>query len=492
MARRRLLLSSANLIVTIVLLGVLFIMVNFVASRRYARWDLTRQKITALSDRTRQVVKSLTEPVSVIVFYQPDHRLYTLVNDLLEEYGRLTDRIRIERVDPQQDVARARQLVKEFDIDVTNPEALNLDILKSGLPAAQIAASRDTAQAGNRHKYLSDNDLAEYDYEATGMGGEPRVKSFKGEDAFTSALISITQAQTPLVWFTTGHGEKSIESGEQAGLSDLKKHLEQQNLSIQPVTLLEHTEIAPEVKLIVIAGPTRRFTENEVQQLQAYLDKGGRLFALLDPLDDTGLDGLLERWGIRLDQDIVVDPARQLPFVSAANLFITSYTQHPIVEKMKMLMTLFPLARSIRATDQVPQGVLVTPLALTSESGWGETQTDVETFKFDQEKDLKGPISIAVAAERSGTPPTRLVVVGDSDFIINAQLGNVGNRDLLLGAVYWLMQQEQLIGIGPKTLESIRLNLTARQLNGLFWFSFFSVPLAFILLGVAMWWLRRQ
>lgn len=464
-------LSSLNLLTTLVLLAVLCLMVNYLASRRYGRWDLTRQHVTALSEKTLQTLKALKEPVSVVVFYQPSHRLYELMKDQLAEYERASSKLTVEYVDPEQDIARARQLAQQFAI-----EELNVVVF----------------QAGTRHKYLSDTELADYDYSAAGFGGEPRVKAFKGEEAFTSAILSVTQAQSPLLWVVTGHGEKSVEDQEPTGLSDVKRYLEQQNLSLQAVTLLERTSIPEDVKAVAIAGPTRRFTDTEVALLQTYLERGGRLLVLVDPLIDSGLDSLLERWGVTLGLDIVVDPSRQLPFVSAANLFVTTYSQHPIVEKMKTLMTLFPLARSVRPVASPPEGLRVTPLALTSKDGWGETQTDSETFQFDAAQDLKGPVSIAVAAERAGTPPTRLVVIGDSDFLVNAQLGNVGNRDLLLGVVFWLTEQEQLIGIGPKPIESIKLNLTGHQLVGVFWFSFLTLPIAFGLAGVGMWWLRRR
>ena len=470
------LLSSVNLLTTLMLLGALFIMVNFIASRRYARLDLSRQKITALSEKTRQTLRALKAPLSVIVFYQPSHRLYELVNDTLEEYARACPQIRIERVDPQQDVARARQLIKTFEIDVSSPEALNLVIF----------------QHGGHHKYLSDTSLAEYDYDSMGLGTEPRVKAFKGEDAFTSAIISVTQETSPLVWCVTGHGEKALESTEPEGWSDAKKTLEQQNMTLKTVTLLERTEIPAEVKLLIIPGPTRRLTDSELALLQTYVDRGGRVLALIDPLDNTGLDGLLERWGIRLGLDIVVDPAHQLPFVSAANLFVTTYTQHPIVQKMKTLMTLFPLARSVSPVKPAPEGLQVTPLALTSEAGWGETKTSDERFQFNPGEDVKGPVSIAVACERPAPRRARLVVIGDSDFAVNAQLANVGNRDLLLGAVYWLIEQEQLIGIGPKPLESLKLHLTSQQLSGVSWFSFLALPMTFGVLGAGVWLLRRQ
>jgi len=171
---------------------------------------------------------------------------------------------------------------------------------------------------------------------------------------------------------------------------------------------------------------------------------------------------------------------------------VTTYTEHPIVRKMKTLVTLFPLARSVRPASPAPEGFTVNGLALTTSAGWGETTTSSETFQFNEGQDLKGPVPIAAASERNAPARTRLVVIGDSDFAINAQLGNVGNQDFLLGAVHWLIEQEQLIGIGPKALDAIRLHLTGGQLTGVFWFSFLALPMGCALLGVGMWFLRRQ
>lgn len=477
--------ASLNVVTVLGLLGVLFIMVNFIASRRYARWDCSRGQLTALSEKTAQTLKTLTEPLTITVFYQPNHPLYELIRDQLKEYERASPEVKVEYVDPDQDIARAQQLVREFEINVTSPEALNQVIFTSG----------------TRHKYLSDTELAEFDYSAAGLGGGPRIKAFKGEEAFTGAIISVTQTASPLVWCTDGHGEKSLDAQEPFGLSDLKRALEQQNMAVKTASLLSQESIPADVRLVVIPGPTHRFTDVEVGFLQTYLERGGSCLLLVDPLADTGLEGFLERWGVSLKPDVVVDPSRKLPFVSAANLLVMTYTQHPIVEKMRTLITLFPLARSVQPVTPTPDGVTVSPLALTSEDGWGETQTGVETFQFNEGEDLKGPVSIAVAAERlpatlpeqAGSPPlrTRLVVIGDSDFVINAQLGNAGNKDFLLGAVHWLIEQEQLIGISPKTLESIKLTLTGGQLTGIFWLSFLVLPLACILLGIGMWWLRR-
>ena len=226
--------------------------------------------------------------------------------------------------------------------------------------------------------------------------------------------------------------------------------------------------------------------------LSAYLDEGGRLLALVDPMMDTGLDGLLSKWGIELGHDIVVDPARQLPFLSAANVFVTTYTQHPIVERMQTFMTLFPLARSASPTKPPRACISATALAMTSEQGWGETRMQAKPFQFTRGEDTPGPVSIAVASERAGPIPSRVVAVGDSDFVADVQLSNAGNEDFAMGALHWLVDQPQLIGIGPKSLESIKLSLSGRQMTGIFWLNFAAVPSVFMFLGLGMWLLRRR
>ena len=478
---RRTLVSSGNFIVVLVLLGVLFIMVNYVSSRRYARWDFTEQRLSALSDQTIQTLRTLEEPLTIIVFYQTTHRLYGLVNDLLKEYERFSPHLRIERVDPEQDIAKARLLASEYNI-----EDLNLIVLKSG----------------SRTKYLSDAELADFDYTALRTGSPPRLTAFKGEDAVTSAIISVTRMEAPLVWFTSGHGEKALDDEDPMGLSELNAVLARQDFTLETVTLVEREEIPDHVTLVVIAGPTHQFVDHEDALLQSYLERGGKLLVLIDPLKETGLAGLLQRWGIVVGNDVVVDPSQQLPFVSAANLLVTTYTQHPIVAKMKTLVTLYPLARSMQPTIPAPDGLTITSLALTTSGGWGETTIDVETFVFNDEEDLVGPVPIAVAVEQTApdtpqdpgeAPPplARIVAIGDSDFIANSQLTNVGNRDMLLGATNWLIEQEELIGIGPKSIDTIKLSLTSAQLTQLRWFSFLAMPLLCGVMGGAVWWRRR-
>jgi len=472
MARLKRLLASGNLLATLALLGILFIMVNYVSSRRYARWDVSRQQLSVLSDRTLQVLQHLEEPVHAVVFYQPSHRLYMLIKDMLSEYQRFAPALTVEFVDPQRDFARAQQLVAQYEIEIAN---------------VVVFAS------GSQHQHVSDDQLADYDYSSVAAAGEPRLRAFTGEDAFTSALLGVTQTDQSLAWFTYGHGEKSMDRSGPDGLSEFQRYLEQQNLRVEAVNLVERDAIDPEVKLIIIPGPTHQLLDRELDLLRQYLSGTGRVLILLDPLTETALEPFLSEWGIAAGDNVVVDPTRQLLFGSAADLIISEYeTQHPIAEKLQDVMTMYPLARSVQAAEEVPEGIIVTPLVLTSETGWGESNPLDAQFTRTDGEDLLGPVAIAAAAERYGPEPARLVVFGDSDFLANAHLSQLGNRDLALSAVYWLIEQERLIGIGPKTIETIQLQLTGSELRHLFWFSLLTMPLVCGVLGFGMWWRRRK
>jgi ABC-type uncharacterized transport system involved in gliding motility auxiliary subunit len=123
---------------------------------------------------------------------------------------------------------------------------------------------------------------------------------------------------------------------------------------------------------------------------------------------------------------------------------------------------------------------------------------DEETFRFDEE-DMKGPVSIGVAVEANpektaGKPiqNVRIVVIGDSDFIANGQIGNLGNASFFLNIVNWLTNREKLIAIGPKIPEQTRVRLNAAQMNHILWFSLLGLPACSVLLGLGVWWRRRK
>ena len=165
-------------------------------------------------------------------------------------------------------------------------------------------------------------------------------------------------------------------------------------------------------------------------------------------------------------------------------------------------MTFFPIARSLVPGKALREGVEVTELVKTSDDSWGESDTEAlmteKRAEFDEGRDSKGPMCIAVAVTQKKQPAEEakarrvLVVVGDSDFVENEWF-QAGNPDFFMNAVNWLTEEEELISIRPKVQEAatVRRDLNAKQLRLVTYSCVFAVPLVLLVIGGMVWWKRR-
>ena len=91
----------------------------------------------------------------------------------------------------------------------------------------------------------------------------------------------------------------------------------------------------------------------ETSLIDKYVDSGGKLLLMQDPDTDAGLDELLKKWKIGLDNDIVVDSSGlgQLFGMGPAAPLVSTYESHPITKELANGMTFFPLSRSVRIVE---------------------------------------------------------------------------------------------------------------------------------------------
>jgi ABC-type uncharacterized transport system involved in gliding motility auxiliary subunit len=485
----------------ILLLAALVAGVNYLGARHWVRGDWTKTRLYSLSQTTRKVLAGLTKPVQVTVFMTRNSRLYMPVSELMNRYRTASPKIEVEVLDPERNPMRAQELLKQFAI------RQNTVVFRSG----------------DRKKYVEEDKIADFDYTGVQQGAVPQIKSFKGEEAFTSAILDVTEKTVSKIYFSTGHGEPKLDSQERGqGFGQLKQILERANLSVATWSSLGKDTLPADASAIVVAGPKAAFLPPEVGALQKYADGGGRILLMLDPVlpeagappADLGFGGFLSTYGIKLGNDIVIDPANAVPMVGPETVIANDYGLHPIVRSLSEegLPVVFPLARSVSKPENPPAGYLEMMLVDTSKDGWGETSlARLEAVKKDKE-DTPGPVSIAVSVESvakeagkkdaekkdkdANVPappkPFRLVVVGNSRFAANGTIGNAGNANFALNAISWLAGQERLVGIAPKTPEQASLALTRAQVNRIGLFAIVGMPVFAILLGVWVWYRRRD
>ena len=466
--------GSMSAIGLMAFLGIL-VAVNYLASRQNKRWDLTANQVYSLSDQTVKILKDLDAPVTFTVF---DRELaLDGYRKQMEAYTYQSSKVSAEYIDPEKNPLRAR--------------------------AAEITALGTV--------------LIQY------KDRTERVSSMQ-EQAVANALVKAITGETRKVYFTQGHGEKDHVSTERTGYSAIAQALSTDNYGVEKVVLAQTREVPADATVLVVAGPATDFLQPEIEAVERYLAKGGKLLALIDPPAGTSsttplLDGLLQSWGFALGMNIVVDASGigQLLGTDASVPVVANYPPHPITENFQ-LMTAFPLARSVVAGDAATSGGRTPEVfAQTGAQSWAETDLAAITsgggrVELNEDRgDRPGPISLAAAvsapateapappppaegaapAENKPTPQSRVVVIGDSDFASNGILGVQGNRDFFQNTVNWLAQQEGLIAIRPREPEDRRITMTAEAQNMVFWLSIFGIPGFIFALGLLNWRGRR-
>jgi ABC-type uncharacterized transport system involved in gliding motility auxiliary subunit len=330
-------------------------------------------------------------------------------------------------------------------------------------------------------------------------GENSEVVEYVSEQEITEALIKVLNPQERKVYFLTCHGERDVESTDQAGYRQVNQSLLSKNYQFEELNLLSEGNIAQDAKVLLIAGPTTSLLDSEINLISEYLERGGALVILLEPMTQTAeevesdplIAYLKDAWGIEILSNIVVDTSTDLPFYGVS----FEYASHPITEKLEYI-SYFPTARSIKSIDLPESSIERVNLVQTGENSWGETDfTAIENqsgIEFDEGEEEQGPLTLAMVAEDPQTG-ARLVVFGDSDFASNAFFFDLGNGDLLLNSIDWASGEEQLISLTPKqTTTRYVLPPTVQVTGMIFLTTIILIPGIVIVLGVSTWWRRRK
>lgn len=479
---RRWLVRTGTLSAGVLLIAALLAIVNYFGWKYHKRFDWTSSRLYTLSDKSENVVRDLKKDVDFIVFLQPGDELYEPVRELLSQYDAASQRVRVRYVDPQRDRIEAERLIQQY----------------------QISGYGVVVASGKDKRVIPSNDLAELDFSGMEMGQAPTLSGFKGEQLFTGAILQLGEGRKPKLIFTTGHGERSLDDQGPEGLAGIQQLLGQDNFDVEEWSALGKTAVPPGTDLVVIAGPRSPFLQPELSALAAYLNNGGRVLALLEPtlgqmegtgLTPTGLETWLGQFGVKLGNDIVVDPPNTIPGFTAATLFANEYGDHAVTNALSQsrLPVLFSVARSVAGGQAA--GLTVTELARTSGEGWGETNLAALAEVERDDNDLTGPVSLGVAVEgeKAQGRKTRLVVFGDSDFATNQLVqANSPNQILLSNALNWLVEREALLAIPPRKTEQVRLNLTQEQGLSIYAIVLLLLPALAAAAGIVVWSRRRR
>jgi len=409
-----------------------------------ATWDFSKQRANSLSPKTLEALAGLEAPVAVHGLLRDADRRRDGYWDLLQLYGRKSDRVSVEIFDPN-----------------SRPAALE----KLGLSAEDRNTIRDgisVATCGDRKVLFR------------GMG----------EEDVTNAILEAGSSRPRVIGFIRGYGERDPNSTADAGLSRFRDALRGEYYEIADVRL---DAPIPEVTALVAAGPEAPIPQADLDRLGEWLSQGGRLLALIDPRYDSGLGTVVERWGLKADPAQVFDRRSNLRGQPEIPLG-TDYSQHAAVRGFSAALPLaLPIPVAVEDFDASDPALFHEFLVKSSRNSEGLTPEGTRT---------QGPFTLAAASWRPVDPKvaegseTRVLLVGNVAFATNGFLAEASNRNFLLNGVGWLSRSRAMIAIRQDPLGGQVLKLRKGDFN-VFQALLVGPLLAVILSGIVVFVRRR-
>ncbi|HSB07489.1 MAG TPA: Gldg family protein [Thermodesulfobacteriota bacterium] len=443
-----------NLLVTILIALGIAISIEIIGFNYNKRMDLTSEKRYEISDQFKKILNSLQGRIDVTVFYQSGERLE--LDDLLSQYAIQSPKFHYEL----------------YDLD-RNP--------------------------GMAKKY----GIKSYGESVIIYGGKRTKVSYPVEDKIVNAILKLTRKEKKAIYFLKGHSENDITNDNpRKGYSKVREAIESEDYDVKELSLMKNENIPSNASVLIISGPKKDFLKEELETLHRFVQKEGKALFMIDPFYTfPNLSLFLSGYDVVLGNDVIVDQDNRTFGGDAVTILVPLFLKHPIIQDFRTPV-LFPLARSVEVKGNPTAGVFAQTFAQSDPKSLAlSDKKDLTKGKVTIEEGRKGPISVAaiVAIEsketkgekQTGSLQEQIVVFGDSDFISNFYINQLGNKDLFLNTVNWLSEEDYLISSRPKRLEYNYRFLKYQDTKRLFWLLVILQPALPLAVGLVIY-IRRK
>jgi hypothetical protein len=386
--------------------------------------------------------------VMIYAFYQRLDPARDVTEALLSACGQRTRRLRYSVVDPEEEL----ELVRQYGVNV---------------------ARTIVVVAGERWTSVLQPD----------------------ESGLINAVYRVVSGRRTRIAHLLGHGEHLPDSDALSGYSSYEQILFEQGYELDVLHLPATGRVPRGTDVVVIAGPRTDPGEAELAALEDHLARGGAIMGLFDPPTPEAWRAWMRRWRVGLTGDVLVAAERAASEygVGARTVVVgDGYGDHSVSRSLMGVVTVFPLAQPLTTVGEPDSLVAGAIILRTSELTWAERDPETRfsgRARFDSGVDPQGPLDLGMVLEVRPDPaaarPGRMVVIGNSEFLSNANINLGGNRDLLLNALGWLAREETLIELRGKDPLSQPLVLSATAKRVLGWGSVLGWPLVVGGLAVA-------
>jgi gliding-associated putative ABC transporter substrate-binding component GldG len=510
--------------VILLLLGVL-ILVNLISVNMFTRLDLTEGKIYTLAPASKEAVANLPDRLTVRAYFTenlpaPYSSNARYLKDQLEDYrAHSGGKFHFEFVDPatesELEAEAQRYQIPPVQVQVVEKDKVEVKKVYMGLVFLY----------GDKQETI------------------PLVQNTSGlEYDITATIKKITADRIPHIGFLTGQGEVNATEEMTRLVNELEK-----NYKVETVDVTSGDMISNEIDALMIIHPTETFSDWTLFCIDQFIMKGGKVGFLVNKVNANLQEGRATKYGLNLDDftkhlgfrisdDLVYDKVSGMINVQEQRGFFqfTSAMPYPF----------FPVIRDfnkdINMVRDLEDLALFFPSSIDTSVLFDTTNVSVEVFartsdksnrqmgRFEinpmtpQFKRISYPMAgIPVGATLIGSfssyfsgkeiptpsegessfdgnlieqsPETRIVAIGEGNFVQDTYMQSLSNRDFFMNMVDWLAQDESLIHIRTREITTRPLNEISESAKAMTkYLNIFLPCIIIILIGVVRWQIRRK
>lgn len=469
-------------ILLVVLIILVFVALNmWVQNLKLNPIDFTKEKIYSLSDKSKEEVAKVEQNVNMYFFGYSDSTTTVILG---KQYESVNPKIHVELVSTSE----RPDLAAEYGVS----------------SSSQLVA----VSSSQRYKVVDASEMYSYDQE------EGKTVDIT-EQKLTNAILDVTVASKPKVYFLTGHGEYGIDSS--SGLMYyLSQYIVNDVNDVDTLDLLT-SEMPEQCDCLIIANPTEDFTDIETEKIQNYINNGGKIMWMQDPYiniqnyDESkypNVNKILGEYGIKFSKGIVCEESADNMVYSYPDLIVPSLTYNSIVKDIysdgKIVMCDSGRITNVSDEEMEKLNVTATPFVKSYETSfYKENLASGSSYLKKEDGDEEGPFILGetLAKKIDDEHTSTLVAYSDAFFATNypVQIGSTqtypitfrNNKDLLLNTVAYLTNREDVIGIRKDT-GVVNFTAATETQDRIVKAIIFIVPLVIILAGIIISVVRKR
>lgn len=455
-------------ILIFVIIAIFIILNLYIDSLNINPIDFTKEKLYTLSDESINLVKDIDKDVHIYFFgYKEDNNTVLLAK--------------------QYEVANSKITAEAINID-ERPDLAKKYGVEDNTSVGIIVEGQD------RYKVLTQSDFYTYDqatYETIDVS----------EQKLTNAIIDISLAKKPHIYFLTGHDEYSSNNY----LMTLGVFIQNEVNDISDLDLLK-TDLPEDCDTLIIPNPTKDFSEVETDKILGYINKGGKILwlgeATIEDTDTPNISKILSQFGFNFSKGIIIEEDSSKMILQSPELILTDISHHDITNNITNVAVASSGRLNIESDEKLQElNVSVNTLLKSSEKSFYRENFEVPTTSK-TEADETGAFTVGAEFVKKidNDKEAKLIAFSNCSFVTdmaitsgNSQLKLINlynNKDLVLNSIAYLTDRGDTIRIRKDTGY---VTYTATQMqDNIVRLIIFVVPVVIIIMGIVIWQIRRR